>query len=83
MAAALTAVAGSTALAQDAPEAETRDTAHSLRLPQNPQVFGTAIPSVVPLPLPAPPHPAARADEAARVAAQSRRIERISMVLGD
>ena len=47
MAAALTAVAGSTALAQDAPEAETRDTAHSLRLPQNPQVFGTAIPSVV------------------------------------
>jgi peptidyl-prolyl cis-trans isomerase SurA len=47
MAAALTAVAGTTALAQDAPQEDSLDTAHSLRLPQNPQVFGSPIPSVV------------------------------------
>ena len=48
IAAALTAVAGTTALAQDAARSRNAaDTAHSLRLPQNPQVFGSAIPSVV------------------------------------
>jgi peptidyl-prolyl cis-trans isomerase SurA len=47
MAAALAAVAGTTALAQEAPQGEALDTAHSLRLPQNPQVFGSPIPSVV------------------------------------
>lgn len=48
IAAALSAAAGSAALAQDAPsEGAAPDTAHSLRLPQNPQVFGSAIPSVI------------------------------------
>ena len=48
-AAALAAVAGSAALAQQSsapPEAQP-DSARSLRLPQNPQLFGTAMPSVV------------------------------------
>ncbi|HUP66769.1 MAG TPA: peptidylprolyl isomerase [Sphingomicrobium sp.] len=43
----LSALAGTAALAQNAPEADSVDTAHSLRLPQNPQVFGSAIPSIV------------------------------------
>jgi len=44
----LSAAAGTAALAQDAPSDDNSvDTAHSLRLPQNPQVFGSAIPSVV------------------------------------
>jgi peptidyl-prolyl cis-trans isomerase SurA len=48
IAAALSVAAGTAALAQDAPsDEESSDTAHSLRLPQNPQVFGSAIPSVV------------------------------------
>jgi peptidyl-prolyl cis-trans isomerase SurA len=48
IAAALSAAAGSAALAQDAPsDGAATDTAHSLRLPQNPQVFGSAIPSVI------------------------------------
>jgi peptidyl-prolyl cis-trans isomerase SurA len=46
--AALSAAAATAALAQGAPsDDESLDTAHSLRLPQNPQVFGSAIPSVV------------------------------------
>jgi len=45
---ALSAAAATAALAQGAPsDDESLDTAHSLRLPQNPQVFGSAIPSVV------------------------------------
>jgi peptidyl-prolyl cis-trans isomerase SurA len=48
IAAALAATAGSAALAQDADSPDDNlDTAHSLRLPENPQVFGEAIPSVV------------------------------------
>ncbi len=47
IAAALAGVAGTTAVAQDAPPDDSLDTAHALRLPQNPQVFGSAIPSVV------------------------------------
>jgi peptidyl-prolyl cis-trans isomerase SurA len=48
IAAALSAAAWTAALAQDAPSDDNSvDTAHSLRLPQNPQVFGSAIPSVV------------------------------------
>jgi peptidyl-prolyl cis-trans isomerase SurA len=44
----LSAAVGSAALAQDAPsDGDSLDTAHSLRLPQNPQVFGQAIPSVI------------------------------------
>jgi peptidyl-prolyl cis-trans isomerase SurA len=46
---ALAVVAASGALAQDAPDSNNAplDTAHSLRLPQNPQVFGSAMPSVI------------------------------------
>jgi peptidyl-prolyl cis-trans isomerase SurA len=48
IAAALATTAGSAALAQDSDSPdESVDTAHSLRLPENPQVFGTAIPSVI------------------------------------
>jgi hypothetical protein len=46
VAAALAAAAASAALAQDAPSSDdSLDTAHSLRLPKNPQLFGSAIPS--------------------------------------
>jgi peptidyl-prolyl cis-trans isomerase SurA len=48
VAAALAAAAASVALAQDAPSSnDALDTAHSLRLPKNPQLFGSAIPSVI------------------------------------
>jgi peptidyl-prolyl cis-trans isomerase SurA len=48
IAAALATTAGSAALAQDSDSSDqTVDTAHSLRLPENPQVFGSAIPSVI------------------------------------
>ncbi|MEO8455228.1 MAG: peptidylprolyl isomerase [Sphingomicrobium sp.] len=43
-------MAGSSALAQQAtkaPPAPGPDTAHALKLPENPQVFGTAMPSVI------------------------------------
>ena len=48
-AAALAAVAGSGAVAQDAPDSDDGqvDTAQSLKLPENPQIFGSAIPSVI------------------------------------
>ena len=48
-AALLALVAGSSALAQQAtkPPAAGPDTAHALKLPENPQVFGTAMPSVI------------------------------------
>ena len=49
-AAALALVAGTAALAQQAtapPPAAGPDTAHALKLPENPQVFGTAMPSVI------------------------------------
>ena len=44
---ALAAMAASGALAQQSPDDGQVDTAHALRLPENPQVFGAAIPSVV------------------------------------
>jgi len=48
IAAALSAAAGTAAFAQSAPsDDDSLDTAHALRLPQNPQVFGSAIPSVI------------------------------------
>jgi peptidyl-prolyl cis-trans isomerase SurA len=48
IAAALATTAGSAALAQDSDSSDqTVDTAQSLRLPENPQVFGAAIPSVI------------------------------------
>jgi peptidyl-prolyl cis-trans isomerase SurA len=47
IAATLSAAAGTAALAQDTSDDDSLDTAHSLRLPQNPQVFGSAIPSIV------------------------------------
>jgi peptidyl-prolyl cis-trans isomerase SurA len=52
-AAALAAVAATSAIAQDAPTppattaAETPNTSRALRLPENPQVFGTTMPSVI------------------------------------
>ena len=48
-AAALAVAAASGAMAQDAPDPDDAqvNTAHSLKLPQNPQVFGAAIPSVI------------------------------------
>ena len=48
-AAALAVAAASGAMAQDSPDSDDAqvNTAHSLKLPQNPQVFGAAIPSVI------------------------------------
>ena len=48
-AAALAVAAASGAVAQDSPDSDDTqvNTAHSLKLPQNPQVFGAAIPSVI------------------------------------
>lgn len=48
--AALAAVAATSAIAQQAGQqkaAAAPDTAHALKLPQNPQVFGAAMPSVI------------------------------------
>ncbi len=48
--AALTAIAATSAIAQQAGQQKAPpapDTAHALKLPQNPQVFGTAMPSVI------------------------------------
>jgi peptidyl-prolyl cis-trans isomerase SurA len=48
-AALIAAVAASGAIAQDDPNSDDPqfDTAHALRLPQNPQLFGSAMPSVI------------------------------------
>jgi peptidyl-prolyl cis-trans isomerase SurA len=48
-AAALAVAAASGAMAQDSPDSDDAqiNTAHSLKLPQNPQLFGAAIPSVI------------------------------------
>jgi peptidyl-prolyl cis-trans isomerase SurA len=48
-AAALAVAAASGAVAQDSPDSDDAEvnTAHSLKLPENPQVFGAAIPSVI------------------------------------
>ena len=48
-AAALAVAAASGAVAQDSPDSDDAqvNTAHSLKLPENPQVFGAAIPSVI------------------------------------
>ena len=48
--AALALAAGTSALAQDAPDQDAQEqesSTHSLDLPQNPQIFGSAMPSVV------------------------------------
>jgi peptidyl-prolyl cis-trans isomerase SurA len=46
-AAIIAAAAGTAALAQQQPQTTAPDTTHALNLPQNPQLFGTAMPSVV------------------------------------
>src|SRR5207248_2748668 len=49
-AAALVLAAGTSAVAQQskaAPAADAPDTTHALKLPQNPELFGTAMPSVI------------------------------------